>query len=356
MDTLFALILLLSLVGLIVGLISPRVMSKITRRTLSRKVIGLVFGGLLFFSMMGLARGAQPTPKNDQKTSQIEVKNDSESDSGDVSVHLDATEGDNSAVFSQNNDQEESPDTGSIRLYSDSEEASEQTPFLYPVAKVVDGDTIDVLIDGKTERLRLIGMDTPETVDPRKPVQCFGKEASIKMAALVSGKSVTLEADPSQGERDKYGRLLRYVFLENGQNVNLTMIAEGYAHEYTYNLPYKYQADFKAAEAAAKASGKGLWSPNTCNGDTSKAAAQATTSSPTTPTTASQPSTPTASTPAPTTNTNTAPASVTDGPPVKMSSSKKCHAKGTQYYDRTTKYTSYNTIEECLVAGGTLPQ
>ena len=130
---------------------------------------------------------------------------------------------------------------------------------------MVDGDTFDVDINGKIERLRMIGIDTPETVDPRKPVQCFGREASNKAKELLSGQAVYLEADESQGDRDKYGRLLRYAFLPDGTNFNLFMISEGYAHEYTYHLPYKYQAEFKQAEIDARNGNKGLWSPDTCN-------------------------------------------------------------------------------------------
>ncbi len=141
----------------------------------------------------------------------------------------------------------------------------------YKVIKVVDGDTIDVQVGKKVERIRMIGMDTPETVDPRKAVQCFGKEASNKTKALLLGKSVGLQNDPTQGERDKYGRLLRYVIL-NGQNFNKLMIGEGYAHEYTYDIPYKYQTVFKQAQQNSKKAQKGLWNPSTCNGSTTKAA------------------------------------------------------------------------------------
>jgi micrococcal nuclease len=139
---------------------------------------------------------------------------------------------------------------------------------LYEVIKVIDGDTLDVDINGKTERLRLIGIDTPETVDPRKTVQCFGKEASEKAKSLLQGASVRLEEDTSQDTRDKYGRLLRYVHLKDGTNFNKYMISEGYAHEYTYEVPYRYQADFKAAEVSARDNNRGLWSPSSCGGVT----------------------------------------------------------------------------------------
>jgi micrococcal nuclease len=130
---------------------------------------------------------------------------------------------------------------------------------LYSVIKVVDGDTIDVSINGTTERIRLIGINTPETVDPRKPVECFGKEASAKAKELLTNKKVYLEADPSQGERDKYNRLLRYVFFEDGTSFNLLIIKEGYAYEYTYDIPYKYQTEYKQAQKVAQSSKAGLW-------------------------------------------------------------------------------------------------
>lgn len=134
---------------------------------------------------------------------------------------------------------------------------------VYPVVHIVDGDTIDVQKDGTKVRVRLIGINSPESVDPRRPVQCFGKEASAEMKRLVGGKSVTLEIDPSQDTYDKYGRLLAYVFL-GSENINLEMIQTGYAYEYTYHLPYKYQQEFKAAQKEAAAAGRGLWAAGVC--------------------------------------------------------------------------------------------
>lgn len=147
---------------------------------------------------------------------------------------------------------------------------------LCKVIKVVDGDTITVDIDGAKETLRLIGINTPETVDPRKPVECFGKEASNKAKAVLNGRSVILENDPTQGERDKYDRLLRYIFLEDGVNFNKLMIAEGYAYEYTYSTPYKYQAEFKKAQQEAEQNKRGLWADNACVTDNSTPTIQTT--------------------------------------------------------------------------------
>ena len=135
---------------------------------------------------------------------------------------------------------------------------------LHKVVKVIDGDTIAVEIDGKTETIRLIGINTPETVDPRKPVECFGVEASDKAKEILTGKSVRLEADSVVGERGKYGRLLRYIFLEDGTSFNKMMIDEGYAYEYTYNSSYKYQDEFKQAEKEAREAKRGLWADGVC--------------------------------------------------------------------------------------------
>ena len=143
------------------------------------------------------------------------------------------------------------------------------------VVRVVDGDTVDVAFDdGRTERLRLIGIDTPEVVDPRKPVQCFGREASAHAHELLDGQVVSLELDPSQGDRDIYGRWLAYIWLPDGRNFGEAMLADGYAHEYTYDLPYAYRDVFKAAQDSAIGNQAGLWSPATCAGDTEQPADQ----------------------------------------------------------------------------------
>lgn len=95
--------------------------------------------------------------------------------------------------------------------------------------------------------------------------ECFGREASARAKEILAGQKVTLELDGSQDERDKYGRLLAYLFLPDGQNFNELMIAEGYAYEYTYFLPYKYKAQFKEAQKLAEAINRGLWAPGVCD-------------------------------------------------------------------------------------------
>jgi micrococcal nuclease len=132
------------------------------------------------------------------------------------------------------------------------------------MVRVVDGDTIVVKINSQEETVRLIGIDTPEVVDPRKPVQCFGKEASEKIKELIQGKSVILTPDPTQNDKDNYGRLLRYVYLEDSTFINKKMIEEGYAFEYTYSIPYKYQLELKESQRQAKTNKLGLWADNAC--------------------------------------------------------------------------------------------
>jgi len=132
------------------------------------------------------------------------------------------------------------------------------------VTKVIDGDTFEVYIDGKIEKVRMIGINTPETVDPRRPVQCYGKEASNKLKELIEGKIIKLDPDHTQDNYDRYNRALRYVYLDD-ININQKMIQEGYAFEYTYKKPYKFQSEFKQSEKEAQDKDLGLWNNEVCN-------------------------------------------------------------------------------------------
>ncbi|PKL08574.1 MAG: nuclease [Spirochaetae bacterium HGW-Spirochaetae-7] len=129
------------------------------------------------------------------------------------------------------------------------------------VGRIVDGDTIVVSFDpgtglGRKEKVRLIGVDTPETVDPRRPVERFGAEASRFAKERLLGRSVRLAFEPEL--RDYFGRLLAYVFLEDGSCFNLTIVAEGYGFAYT-KYPFSFMDDFRAAERKARAGKRGLW-------------------------------------------------------------------------------------------------
>lgn len=136
---------------------------------------------------------------------------------------------------------------------------------LIKVLRVIDGDTIVVDIDGQQIHVRLIGVDSPELNDKRTQVVCLGQKAKEEAQKLLDGKNIYLEKDQTQGDYDKYRRLLAYVFLSNGVNLNKLMIENGYAYEYTYYLPYKYQSEFRDAQNKARAAKKGLWSSNICS-------------------------------------------------------------------------------------------
>ncbi|MGI8775620.1 MAG: thermonuclease family protein [Actinomycetota bacterium] len=147
------------------------------------------------------------------------------------------------------------------------------------VTRVVDGDTIraDILESvegpgaGETEvgenySVRLIGIDTPESVKPGSPVECFGREASAALKALVEGTEVRLVKDVEN--TDRYDRLLRYVYF--GQEMaNARMVANGYAHAYTYPPNVRHSEFFVQLEREARENDRGLWAPDTCNGEQS---------------------------------------------------------------------------------------
>ena len=125
------------------------------------------------------------------------------------------------------------------------------------VLRVVDGDTIKVRLDGgRTERVRYIGIDTPESVKPNTPVQCFAKKASHFNTSLVSGRAVTLRTDAE--ERDRYGRLLAYVYA-GGRFVNRELVARGFARTLTIPPNVAHADEFAGLARRAREAGMGLW-------------------------------------------------------------------------------------------------
>jgi micrococcal nuclease len=130
---------------------------------------------------------------------------------------------------------------------------------LHPVVDVVDGDTVKVAYRGTTTSVRVIGIDTPETVHPSEPVECGGPEASAAAERLLAGTRVRLVFDPSQGRVDAYGRLLAYVEIPRVGDFGLAMIRAGHAAEYTYDEPYARQAEYKAAQVTAQDDRQGVW-------------------------------------------------------------------------------------------------
>lgn len=152
-------------------------------------------------------------------------------------------------------------------LVAQGEEIVEANPSAGQIAQVMsvtDGDTLKVNLNGVIETIRVIGIDTPETVHPTEPVGCFGREASNKAKALLSGKQVIIVTDPSQGTRDKYERYLAYVLLESGLDFGEEMLRGGYGYEYTYAIPYEKQLAYKEAETYARDTGAGLWADGVC--------------------------------------------------------------------------------------------
>jgi micrococcal nuclease len=126
------------------------------------------------------------------------------------------------------------------------------------VTRVVDGDTIKVRVSGRRETVRYIGVDTPETVKPRTPVQCFGRAASAYNHRLVDGQSVTLRLDAEA--RDRYGRLLAYVYRRrDGLFVNAALVRGGYARTLTIPPNVHHAGELARVERAARAAPRGLW-------------------------------------------------------------------------------------------------
>lgn len=138
------------------------------------------------------------------------------------------------------------------------------------VTRVTDGDTISVNINGGDYKIRMVGVDTPETVHPNKPVEYYGKEASNFTKKQLTGKTIYLQKDVS--DTDKYGRLLRYIWLEKPQNdnpsndeiknkmYNAILVKEGYAYVYTYQPDIRYNNLFRQLQADAREGKIGLWS------------------------------------------------------------------------------------------------
>jgi endonuclease YncB( thermonuclease family) len=134
----------------------------------------------------------------------------------------------------------------------------------YPLLRVVDGDTIIVGVGSEAEYVRLIGIDTPQQNSSGNP-ECYALETTKKLKELVQTTgTISLHFDTSQGLRDKYGRLLAYGELPDGTDLGERMVREGYARQYTYDLPYEREERYKQAEKDAVQNTRGLWSNTVC--------------------------------------------------------------------------------------------
>lgn len=131
-------------------------------------------------------------------------------------------------------------------------------PGMYRVTNFADGDTITVDMNGVEEKVRLIGVDTPETHDPRKSVQCYGQAAAAFTKNFIGANRVRLASDSENSNRDRYGRLLRYVYLPSGELVNAEIIKQGFGFAYVY-FPFTKMKDFKGYQKTAEQQRLGLW-------------------------------------------------------------------------------------------------
>jgi micrococcal nuclease len=152
---------------------------------------------------------------------------------------------------------------------STGEAASSAPGVAARVTRVVDGDTLKARLAGRTETVRVIGLDTPESVKPGTPIECFALRATAEAARLLPvGAAIRLESDPTQAKRDQYGRLLAHVWLADGTFYAEEMIRGGFGSYYIYgDVPSILARRLAAAEETARAAQDGLWSPTTCAGN-----------------------------------------------------------------------------------------
>ncbi len=139
----------------------------------------------------------------------------------------------------------------------DSQKFMRWQPGSYEVKQFVDGDTVLVDMNGTEEKIRFIGIDTPETHKENTPVQCYGPAAAAYTKNRVGSQRIRLVADTLTTNRDRYERLLRYVYLEDGTNLNLELVQKGYA--FAYAFPFAKSQEFNAAMEQAQKAKVGLW-------------------------------------------------------------------------------------------------
>ncbi len=156
--------------------------------------------------------------------------------------------------------------------------AERQVTLTGQVTRVVDGDTVHIRARGFDTVVRLIGIDTPETVHPSKPMQCWGPQASARAKRLMPvGARVRVMSDPTQDARDRYGRFLGYVYTggrRGAASVNRALVAAGAAKVYIYGgTPFRHARAFTKAQSTARAKKNGLWGPP-CNGKVDRPAAR----------------------------------------------------------------------------------
>ncbi len=172
-------------------------------------------------------------------------------------------------VVSSATSTETNPSSEETLLRVENTSSTPTYPTNATVIHVADGDTLEAQMDGasSTIKVRFLGVNTPETVDPRRAVECFGKEASAFTKQLLQGKRILLKEDPLADNIDKYGRSLRNVFLEDGTDVNALLVKEGYAYAYvSFPQDKRRKAELKRSQEEAKLAKRGLWKLETCDG------------------------------------------------------------------------------------------
>lgn len=294
----FALLLLLSVLGLVISLVVPGLVNRLIGRQYNRKRLTGYFSSATLASFIlfgfvdpdindqGLVIEREQTQEmQDQtavqdenvveyeeslaETESITTSTDVEVDSVQQTVP-DPVESETVRQTMPEFESQSETITQTTEVLDEAEDTNvvdKEKDTYHPVVRVVDGDTIRVDINGTEEVIRLIGIDTPELVDPRRPVECFAQEASQKANELLANRLVRVVPDPTQSTRDVFGRLLAYVYRDDGLFFNKRMIETGYAFEYTYRTPYQFQQEFKEVEQNARINNLGLWSPDTCAGD-----------------------------------------------------------------------------------------
>jgi micrococcal nuclease len=127
----------------------------------------------------------------------------------------------------------------------------------------VDGDTLIATRSGERIRVRLLGIDTPESVHPSRPVECFGPEASVFAKEILDNQSIALEFDPNQPRQDRFDRTLAYIWFEESPGTwsmfNLQALEEGFAERYRDTDNLLWEAELASAERSARSADAGLW-------------------------------------------------------------------------------------------------
>ncbi|MCF6095075.1 thermonuclease family protein [Microaerobacter geothermalis] len=231
-------------------------------------VVIIIFGAYVGATSEEQNTSTEPTKVEQTAESKEEIKDYQEQSKEDISQILPSTKKPEEPVTKLPEEPTKTEPVNQTTTTQTTEEKTmeeknplEQIPgiLIVPVVEHVDGDTIKVKIDGVVETIRFLLIDTPETVHPSKPVQPFGPEASEFTKKMTLGKNVGLEFDVSQ--RDKYGRLLAYVYVEDGRMLNEMLLAEGLARvAYVYPPNVKYVDRFREIQKKAQLEKKGIWS------------------------------------------------------------------------------------------------